>query len=272
MTILRVFPRRTSFTPDDALAFVGDPPLWRPEADVVHVSCTFTWDVPEAERLAAAWQQYYPVVRLGGPALDGPLDEFVPGRYVRNGVTFTSHGCNNHCPWCLVPSREGALREIAAFAPGHIVQDNNLLQCSREHQSRVFAMLRGKPQAATFSGGIDARLVDSWFASQVRTIRVKRLFLACDTDNALDALRSAVEHLAFLGRNKLFCYVLIGRESLSQAEARLRAVWDAGCIPFAQLYQPSDRFIGYDREWRNWARAWSRPALIRTRMKAEAMQ
>lgn len=261
--ILRVFPRRTSFTPCDTFAFVGDPPLWQPDADEVHVSCAFTWDIPEAQRVAAAWQQYYPVVRLGGPAFGDHADSFTPGRYVRDGVTFTSRGCNNHCPWCLVPEREGALREIADFAPGHLVQDNNLLQCSRDHQARVFEMLRTQRQAAVFSGGIDARLVDGWTAKQVRTIRVKRLFLACDTDGGLEPLRSAVKHLAFLGRNKLFCYVLVGRETIAQAETRLKAVWDAGCIPFAQLYQPPDQFIQYDHAWRNLARTWSRPAAMR---------
>ena len=53
--IARVFPRRTSATPDDELAFVGDPPLFLPAADEAHVSCTLTWDRPEAERLARAW-------------------------------------------------------------------------------------------------------------------------------------------------------------------------------------------------------------------------
>jgi len=52
--IIRVFPRRTSFTPVDELAFVGDPPLERPAADEVHVSCTFTWDRPRAEYLKLA--------------------------------------------------------------------------------------------------------------------------------------------------------------------------------------------------------------------------
>jgi len=46
MKIVRVFPRRTTATPTDEMAFVGDPPppAFRPEADEVHISCTFTWD------------------------------------------------------------------------------------------------------------------------------------------------------------------------------------------------------------------------------------
>lgn len=73
--ILRVFPQRTSHTPDDDLAFIGDPPLFRPEVDEVHVSCTFLYDKPEAERLADAWSKYYPEVKLGGPAYDDPGGE-----------------------------------------------------------------------------------------------------------------------------------------------------------------------------------------------------
>ena len=68
MNIIRVFPRRTSYTPTDNMAFVGDPPLFRPDADEVHVSVTFTWDKSEGERLADAWSQYYQNVKLGGVA------------------------------------------------------------------------------------------------------------------------------------------------------------------------------------------------------------
>jgi len=54
--LIRVFPRRTKATPTDRLAFVGDPPLpaFRPARNAiaaVHVSCAFTWDMPEARRL-----------------------------------------------------------------------------------------------------------------------------------------------------------------------------------------------------------------------------
>lgn len=60
--IIRVFPRRTNATPDDDLAFMGDPlfPGLLPAADEVHVSCAFSWDRDEAERLGRAWEVYYP--------------------------------------------------------------------------------------------------------------------------------------------------------------------------------------------------------------------
>lgn len=239
--------------------------MMRPEADEVHVSVTFTWDIERGKRLAQAWRQYYPIVRIGGPAFGNKPNGFTPGLYLKPGVTFTSRGCNNACPWCLVPHREGQLTLIDGFASGYIIQDNNLLQTPREHQERVYAMLKGQRKAAIFSGGLDARLVDDWTADQFRQLRINSVFLACDTRHAIATLREAVKRLAFLGRDKLRCYVLIGRnETLAEAEERLREVWAAGCMPFAQLYQPAERWISYSPDWKALARTWSRPAAMRT--------
>lgn len=140
MKILRVFPRRTSHTPKDDLVFIGDPPLERPDADEVHVSCTFTWDKQKAERLQKAWAQYYPMVKLGGPAYDAPGNGFTPGMYLKHGITTTSRGCNNNCPWCLVPKREGKIR-LLPITEGNILQDNNILQCPQSHIDAVWDML-----------------------------------------------------------------------------------------------------------------------------------
>lgn len=262
--VIRVFPRRTSMTPMDAMAFVGDPPLglWRPEADEVHVSVTFTWDIAEGERLARAWGRYYPTVRIGGPALDDPCEGFVPGQYIKHGATFTSRGCNHHCPWCLVWRREGPLR-LLPIVPGWIIQDNNILATPRSHQEKVYAMLRTQRRAAVFSGGLEAARIDDWVAGQFRELRIGTVFLAADTKGSLPALCRAVGRLRFLGRSKLRCYVLIAYkdETVSQAAERLEAVWDAGCLPFAQLYRaPDGKKARYSKEWRDLARAWSRPA------------
>ena len=259
-----MFPRKTSYTPSDEMAFVGDPGLFRPDADEVHVSVTFTWDMKEGERLAGSWSDYYSVVRLGGVAYGMASNKFIPGMYVKDGVTFTTRGCNNNCPWCLVRKYEGKLQEIKDFTPGYIIADNNILQASREHIECVFDMLRKQKRATQFSGGIQASLVTNWFADLLKTIRVSQLFLAADTKQALRPLRKAMDILKFLGRNKLRVYTMIGLESIEDATARMEAVWQMGGMPFAQLYQPPDKYIAYSREWKKLARAWSRPAIMKS--------
>lgn len=269
-TIIRVFPRRTSMTPTDAYAFIGDPPLWRPKADEVHVSVAFTWDIGEGYRLRDAWAHYYDVVRIGGPAIEecDRVGEFVPGRYVRHGITFTTRGCPNRCGWCLVPHSEGKLKTLE-IKPGWIVQDNNLLAAPREHLHRVFNMLRHQYRRVTFSGGLDSRLIDDCVVDELQSLKVKEIFLACDTLAAVEPLREAVRRLDFLDRRQLRCFVLLAHagEQIDQAEARLRQVWEIGCLPFAQLYQPPKYYIDYDHDWKALARTWSRPAAMFALMK-----
>ena len=55
--IARVFPRKTTMTPDDDMVFFGPPPLLiLPEIDEVHISVAFTYDKEKAEYLADAWE------------------------------------------------------------------------------------------------------------------------------------------------------------------------------------------------------------------------
>lgn len=266
--IVRVFPRKTSMTPNDPYAFIGDPPLWRPEADMVCISVAFSWDIGEARRLQEAWAQYYPVVLIGGPAMGDKPDGFAPGFYVKYGVTITSRGCNNNCPWCLVPQNEGKLY-IIPIMPGHINQDNNLLQCPPSHRRAVFQMMSCQRWAASFSGGLDARLITDEVADELRGLRIHQVFLAADTEGMLRPLAKALEKLSFLPRQKLRCYVLIayGGETMEQAEARLHRVWELGAMPFAQLYQPADNYIKYDHDWKALAWTWSRPAAMKALLR-----
>lgn len=259
--IIRVFPRRTSMTPDDSYVFIGEPPMDRPQANEVHVSCAFTWDKEKAERLKLAWGQYYPIVKIGGCAYDDSCNGFNPGLYIRQGIIFTSRGCNNQCPWCEVWKREGKLRELDVIYQGNVIQDNNLLQCNKVHIQKVFQMLLDQ-HAIEFSGGLDSRLITDAIADDLRSLRIRQLFLACDTKEATRPLRKAVNRLG-LSRSKLRCYVLLKfnpNETISEAIERLELVWEAGCIPFAQLYQPIDEWIEYPSEWKRLARIWGRPA------------
>lgn len=271
MKIIRVFPsglkkRGGSLLPNDKYAFIGDPPLdgFRPEADEVHISCTFTWDKVEAERLGEAWSQYYEVVKVGGVAYGSPIYGFTPGKYIKNGITFTSRGCNNQCPWCSARVDEGKISPLYDFPPGYIIQDNNLLQCDKSHLDRVFEMLRYQPRQVIFSGGLDSRLITDDIADSIRDLPIESVFLACDTKEAIKPLRRAVQKL-HLPRRKTRCYVLLkfnDGETISNARERLELVWEAGAMPFAQLYQPKDRWINYPREWKELAREWARPAVM----------
>ncbi len=261
--MIRVFPRRTKWTPIDDLAFVGDPPLFRPPEQPVKISVCFTWDILEGERLLKAWKIYYPDIEMGGPALGDPGGDFTPGRFVKEGVIETSRGCIKNCYWCFVPIREGKIRELP-IKEGNIVIDNNLLACSKEHIGKVFDMLRNQKKAAQFKGGLDASLFQAWHKDLMDSIRVAEMFFACDTRESLPSLERVANILHGISIEKKRCFVLIGRGSLEECEDRLQRVYTLGFLPFAQLYQPAYR-IEYNHIWKALHRKWSRPAAYRSR-------
>ena len=113
---------------------------------------------------------------------------------------------------------------------------------------------------------MDSRLLTGQIADEIRTLPVEQVFLACDTKEAIKPLRLAIKRLA-LPRQKVRCYVLLKydpTESISEATERMELVWEAGAMPFTQLYQPKDRWLDYPQEWKRFARTWSRPAAMKT--------
>lgn len=261
---IRVFPRRTRATPDDDDAYIGGPTLFV-EADKVVVSCTFTWDKPEAERLAEAWKCIAPT-ELGGPAYGDPGGEFEPGKFLKDGYTITSRGCTNRCWFCYVWKRTGGLRELE-IKDGWIVADDNLLACSKEHILRVFKMLQRQKEPISFTGGIEAKLLEGWHIDKLLELRLRSFYCAYDTEDDYDPLKTASKMLFDSGlirksSHKAGCYCLIGYpgDTFDNAEKRLKDVMGLGFIPFAMLYR--DNKGEYKKEWRRFQRSWSRPAAI----------
>jgi hypothetical protein len=260
--VIRVFPVRNKWTPEDSMAFVGEPPLFRPEnrKTPVRVSVTFTWHKTRAEDLAASWQRFYDDVQIGGPAYGDPGGEFTPGRFLKIGCTITSRGCPKKCGWCVVPKNEGELRELQ-IKPGWIVQDNNILACSERHIRAVFAMLREQRRRIYFNGGLDKHFLKPWHREMFHSISIGELWFACDQAGDLPNLEKAARILEGIPLRKRRCYTMIGYagESLADAERRIEAVFSLGFMPFCQLYQP-DQTKTYPLEWRQLHRKWSRPA------------
>lgn len=274
MKIARVFPRRTNATPTDELAFTTPPPLLTlPDIDEVHVSVAFTYDIQQAEWLAMQWEAVGVPVKLGGPALNKPGGDFIPGRYLKEGLVITSRGCPNACWFCSVPKREGRLRELS-ITDGYNVLDDNLLACSEKHIRDVFSMLKRQKEKPIFTGGLDARLLKPWHVDLLIESKARRMYFAYDTPDDYEPLLQAGKMLLSAGISKashrLKCYVLIGYsgDTIAQAEKRLWDTWAAGFVPYAMLYRDETGVV--DNEWRRFQRLWLRPQILLSRLKSGA--
>lgn len=265
--IARVFPRRTQATPTDALAFTDEPGLFPPDVDEVHVSVTFTYDLPRAEELAKAWKHVAPVA-IGGPATGMRGQEFTPGRYLKTGNVITSRGCPNRCWFCSVWRREGGVRTLP-INDGFNVRDDNLLACPDDHIRAVFAMLKRQAEPIVFSGGLEAARIKPWHAQAMRDLRSPRLYFAYDTPDDYEPLADAASTLWSAGfrrgSHNILAYVLIGgpRDTFEDADKRIRQVVALGLMPFAMLYR--DKGGKTDPQWRRFQRTWARPAIVASR-------
>lgn len=271
MKIIRVFPRRTNATPDDDLAIVGRTPGFFDEADEVHVSVTWTYDLPVAERLAKQWAHVAPV-KIGGPATGEKSGEFVPGMYVKRGYVITSRGCPNRCWFCSVWKREGNIRELP-ITDGWNVLDDNLLACSDEHIKKVFEMLKRQKTKAQFTGGLEAARLTDWHIDLLADLKPARIFFAYDTPDDYEPLLIAARKIFNAGilspaSNNVRAYVLVGYkgDTISAAEKRLMDVLKTGMFPMAMVFRD---YTGYrDPLWVKFAWPWSRPACISSFKKA----
>lgn len=250
---IRVFVKATGYTPTDELAFIGSPPAkeFLPFGDYeVDVSVVWTWDVLTAKRLVEEWSKYYRNVNIGGPAFDDAGGPFVSGRYIRKEIVFTSRGCDRQCSWCYVHKREGKSRELK-IEDGYVIEDSNLLMCSKKHVVAVFDMLRRNQKEAFFNGGFDARLFKKWHVDLLETVKVGEIYFACDSKKVFSQLRKIIPLLIEKPLSWRFCYVLLGyKETIKQARERLVEIKKLGFVPIPMLYQKNE-FIHYSQEWKN---------------------
>ena len=199
------------------------------------------------------------------------LGVFVPGMYVKNGAVITSRGCPNQCWFCSVWKREGnEIRELP-ITDGWNVLDDNLLRCSKQHVLNVFEMLHRQREQAHFTGGLEAAALQDWHIDLLVKLNPKQMFFAYDTPGNLEPLQDAGKRLTDAGftfasrKLRTFCLIGYNNDTIERAEQRLWDCVDAGFIPMAMLYR--DDKNEPTREWRQFARVWSRPAIIAAKIK-----
>jgi hypothetical protein len=277
MRLIRVFPRKTKASPDDALAYFGAPDLFA-EADEVHVSVTFTADRATAEQLVEDWRFVAPV-KIGGVAYGDSSLEFIPGRYIKPGYTITSRGCPRRCWFCGV-WKKWPEPNLLPIVDGWNILDDNLLACPRPHVEAVFDMLRRQTRRVEFTGGLEALALQDYQVGLLASLSPRpTMFFAYDPGDAFETLESAASRLLEAGftraSHRMRAYVLIGypKDTFDLAEKRLRQMMSIGFTPMAMLWAPETAAAEKHRpapEWRAFQRRWARPAIIHTTLAESA--
>ncbi len=220
--------------------------------DTLYISVVFSWDIPEAARIAEASKKK---VIMGGPAVVNNVDALPVGIHVptRDSLshtdfpvlafhnplaTFTTRGCPNNCPFCAVPKIEGDLKELTDWETRPLISDNNLLAASEKHFDRVIDRLKSLP-FVDFNQGLDASLFTSHHAERIAELKAVKVRFSLDTMADQGDVFNAVLRTRAEGMTDIGVYVLIGYDD-TPAKAREKLEWvrSLKIRPTPMRYQP----------------------------------
>lgn len=178
----------------------------------------------------------------------------------KHAIGFLTRGCIRHCPWCVVPRKEGAIRPYRTWreikrpdSRDIVFMDNNVLACS--HGIEQIQKMIGQDVRVDFNQGLDARLITPVIAIMLARLKwIRFIRMSCDTDAMLPIVLEAVRLLGAEGVKpyRVFVYLLV--QDIESAERRALALRDAGVEVFAQPYRDFMRNIEPTTEQKRFAR------------------
>jgi len=143
-------------------------------------------------------------------------------------IGYITRGCPNHCRWCVVPRKEGAIKPYRTWqqlvrpdTDKLVLMDNNILACDcgvEQLKSLIDSGYR-----IDLNQGMDARLVTDDIAQILSKLKwIKYLRFSCDTTTQIEHIQKTAEMLGKRGIKpyRLFIYLLV-TEDLDNAEYRV---------------------------------------------------
>jgi hypothetical protein len=189
-------------------------------------------------RLPAEVEDCFPDYRLYG--------------HVDYALGFLTRGCDQHCPFCLVPKKEGGLQAVPASFDGFVPRgqkkimllDNNLL-AHPAAEELLRQMIRRKYEV-NFNQSLDIRYLTEKKAALLRQVECRNrrftkwmLFFACNDVVAIREFEEKAAWLRAFGMDHLGVLLLYGFNTcLSEDYQRLLLLRRNYWIPFLLEYRP----------------------------------
>lgn len=232
------------------------------EYDKVYVSCIFSQNKTLIKRLP------FNNMVLGGSGtenysltLPSEIEHTKPDYRLYHAdfsLGFSSRGCIRKCPWCIVPEKEGEIKDWAEIYEfwdrKHqkiVLLDNNLL--AAPNWKNTLLNLAKEALWVDFNQGLDIRLINEENAYLLSKIKTKQLRFAFDDVRYEKSLRRGIKTLDKYGlrKQKLSFYVLTNFNStLNEDHYRVSLLDGFGVNLFVMVYGKADRV---HREFQRWA-------------------
>jgi hypothetical protein len=240
----------------------------------VYVSLIFESSKPFAEDV----RRIYPNVIIGGTGWDKAVTleqhgissdtrpDYSHWPRFRQSIGFTQRGCRLRCSFCVVPQKEGAVREVSTVRdiwrgepwPREVLLLDNDFFGQPNWQARVNE-IREDGFKVSFNQGINARFLDDETAAAIASVqyrddamKVKRIYTAWDSLKDEERLFAGLEKLVKYGvpRSAIMVYMLIGfwpGETAHARNYRRQRLRDFGAMPYPMPYTRTDELVGFQR-------------------------
>lgn len=244
---------------------------------------TFTPDDPYLPPDAIRGGTGYDVTSRLRPEVESMRPDYTIYPYYKEAYGFLTRGCVNHCPWCVVPKKEGAIHVVddienicrtnTGFRHSAILMDNNFLAAPIDFVREQTEKMRQLKIRVDFNQATDARLYDDERAQIMAKVPwLSMVRISCDTDAMLPHCVAAIQRLRGFGcRKDVLVYVLAKNDGIASALHRIYGLMaaDKRAVPFVMPYRSlTDDSIQPSAELRRLAR-WCNRAWIRKQCKFE---
>jgi hypothetical protein len=212
--------------------------------DIVYQSKVFTY-TPDNQFIINSEQLIKGGTGYNKQILPDDIEHICPDYSIypnlQSAYGFLTRGCPNKCSWCIVPEKEGKIRQnadIEEFLDGKksaILMDNNVL--ASEFGLQQIEKIISLKIKVDFNQGLDARLIDRPIAKLLSKVRwLKPVRLSCDTLNMIKPVKKAMRYLREYNctPQNYYCNVLVQDIDSAMRRVKLLQKWDLD--PFAQPY------------------------------------
>ncbi|AXF52124.1 MAG: putative radical SAM domain protein [Podoviridae sp. ctcf755] len=158
-------------------------------------------------------------------------------------ILFMSRGCIRNCKFCVVPKKEGKIKQVIPVnlnpnGKWIMLLDNNFFACKEWREN--IGILKQYNQPVDFNQGIDLRILDEEQCKALATLKIKSIHCAWDNYKDKEIILPKLEMLCkYVKPYKITCYVLVGYESkyiTDQDLERVLVLDKMGIDPFAMGY------------------------------------
>jgi hypothetical protein len=212
----------------------------------------------------------------------------------KQSIGFLTRGCRLRCPFCVVPRKEGAIRDERSvydvwrgdpWPRELILLDNDFFGSPRWRQH--IADIRAGGFKVSFNQGINARFLDEETAEAIASVdyrddqmREKRIYTAWDNRKDEARLFRGLDLLVKNGvrPRHIMVYILVGYwplETHAERDHRRQRLREFGALPYPMPYERTPELVGFQRwvlggydksiPWAEWQAARCQPRHLRRR-------